>query len=137
MGIDRIGKKGPPTPPPPGDLGGPSAPKEAGRTFQVRPSTESADPTATGAARSAGGAGGAEGVAATRTALERLRAGEIDANGYLDSKVNEATAHLQKLPPAELESIRTALRERLSSDPALADLFRTATGQAAPSLRDD
>jgi len=114
------------------------SPGEVGRTFPVRPGTEPADPTATtGATGGARGAGRADAVSAPRTALERLRAGEIEPNGYLDLKVNEATAHLQKLPLAELESIRTALRERLSADPALADLFRTATGQAAPPPRDD
>jgi hypothetical protein len=82
-------------------------------------------------------AGAADAVAGPRTALERLRAGEIDANGYLDQKVDEATAHLRRLPPAELAAIRSALRDRMSSDPALVDLFRTATGQAAPPPRDE
>jgi hypothetical protein len=124
MGIDRTGKKGPPAPPPPKEAGGPTRTSETGRTFEV----SKPPPQAQGAAP-------AEAIG-PRTALDRLRAGEIDANGYLDQKVDEATAHLGKLPPAELDAVRSALRDRLSSDPALADLFRTATGQAAPP-RDD
>jgi hypothetical protein len=130
MGIDRIGKKGPPTPPPSKDIGGPSrsqGPQETGRPFQVSKPTTEAPP----AARAEATAGAAP------SALERLRAGEIDPSGYLDEKVEEATAHLGKLPAVELDAIRSTLRERLSGDPALVDLFRTATGQAAPPPRDD
>jgi hypothetical protein len=76
-------------------------------------------------------------VAPARTALERLRAGEIDASQYVDAKVEEATAHLQSLPAVELEAIRKALRERLTTDPALVDLVRGATGQVIPPPRDD
>jgi hypothetical protein len=65
-------------------------------------------------------------------ALERLRAGELDLHGYVDAKVQEATAHLAALPPVELENIRSALRERLASDPTLSDLLLTATGEALP-----
>jgi hypothetical protein len=126
MGIDRIDKKGPPPQPPSKEIGGPTRSSETGRPFEVsRPAPQ------------AEGAAPAEAVTGPRTALERLRAGEIDANGYLDQKVDEATAHLGKLPPAELDAIRSALRDRLSNDPALVDLFRTATGQAAPPPRDD
>jgi hypothetical protein len=126
MGIDRIDKKGPPAPPPSKEIGGPARSPETGRTFEVaRPA-----PQAQGAAPT-------DSVAVQRTPLERLRAGEIDANGYLDEKVDEATTHLGKLPPAELEAIKSALRDRLSSDPALVDLFRTATGQAVPPPRDE
>jgi hypothetical protein len=66
-----------------------------------------------------------------------LRAGEIDARQYLDAKVEEATAHLQGLPAVELEAIQKALRERLTTDPALLDLVRGATGQEIPPSRDD
>jgi hypothetical protein len=129
MGIDRIGKKGPPVAPPSKDVGGPSrshGSQEAGRTFQVSKPTAEAPATAP-----------TESAAATLSPLERLRAGEIDANGYIDAKVNEATAHLGTLPAAELDAIRSTLRERLSGDPTLADLFRTVTGQAAPPPQDD
>lgn len=126
MGIDGIGKKGPPTPPPRQGVGGASRPQEAGRAFQV--SEPAAEPPA---------AGRAEAVPAPRTALERLRAGEIDASGYVNQKVEEATVHLQKLPAAELDALRHSLRERLNADPALVDLVRMATGGPAPPTRDD
>jgi hypothetical protein len=113
MGIDSIGKKGPPVPPMPGEVGGPARSTGASRPFEV----------SKGALAAEAGA-----VEAPRTALERLRAGEIDVNGYVDIKVHEATAHLAVLPPAQLEEVRAALRERMASDPALVDLVRTATG---------
>lgn len=129
MGIDGIGKKGPPSPPaqtPPDTVGGTSRPEEAGRSFQVsKPSPQPSRAEQAGA------------VAPTRTALERLRAGEIDARQYVDAKVGEATAHLQGLPAVELEAIQKALRERLATDPALVDLVRGATGQEIPPSRDD
>jgi hypothetical protein len=130
MGIDRIGKKGPPTPPPSREIGGPSRSQETGRPFQVTQPKPEASPVA-------GTEAPAPIATVVRTPLDRLRAGEIDASGYIDQKVEEATAHLGKLPPVELEAIRSTLRERLSSDPALVDLFRTATGQPAPPPRDD
>ena len=129
MGIDGIGKKGPPSPPaqaPPGTVGGTSRPHEAGRPFQVSKSP----PEPLRAQHS-------DAVAPARTALERLRAGEIDAKQYVDAKVGEATAHLQGLPAVELEAIREALRERLTTDPALVDLVRGATGQEIPPSQDD
>ena len=50
-------------------------------------------------------------------ALERLRAGEIDLDGYLDLKVNEATAHLHGLGTTELEGVRALLRDRNRARP--------------------
>jgi hypothetical protein len=129
MGIDGIGKKGPPTPPaqtPPGTVGGASRPQETSRPFAVSQPSPGA-PRAEHAGE----------VAPARTALERLRAGEIDASQYVDAKVGEATAHLHGLPPVELEAIRKTLRERLTTDPALVDLVRGATGQVIPPSRDD
>jgi hypothetical protein len=118
MGIDRIGKNGPPAAAP--EVGG-SAARPAGQAFQV---SEAGTPKAVGAT----------GVDPTRSAgpLERLRAGEVDLGGYVDLKVHEATAHLSSLPPVELEKIRSALREKLASDPELVDLLRTATGEVLP-----
>jgi hypothetical protein len=113
MGIDSIGKKGPPVPPAGGEVGGPARSRETGRPFEV------GKPAATAPAG---------GVEASRTALERLRAGEIDVNGYVDMKVHEATAHLGALPPDRLAEVRAALRERMAADPALVDLVRKATG---------
>jgi hypothetical protein len=124
MGIDRIGK-GPPTLPPPKDAGGASRPTEAGSPFGAPKPGAAAGPVRTGA------------VEGGRTALDRLRAGELDVKGYLDTKVDEATAHLGKLPPVEMEAIRSALRERLSSDPTLQELARTATGRVPQPPQDE
>lgn len=122
MGIDSIGKKGPPTPPPPADVKGPARPSEAIRPFEV---SRSAPPPQAGA------------VEAPRTAMERLRAGEVDVNGYVDLKVHEATAHLGALPPGELDQIRSALRDRLATDPGLVELVRKATGTVPQPPADD
>ncbi len=126
MGIDGIGSKGPPAVPPP-QVGtqAPARAPEAGRTFEVPRSPGSAPPA------------DAAPIEAPRGALERLRAGEIDANGYVDAKVQEATAHLGVLPPARLEEIRAALRDRMTSDPALAELLRTAVGHVPVPPSDD
>jgi hypothetical protein len=122
MGIDGIGKKGPPTLPSPADVQGPARAPEATRPFEV---------SKAGAAPQAGA------VEAPRTAMERLRAGEIDVNGYVEVKVHEATAHLAALPPAELEQLKSALRDRLGSDPGLVELVRKATGAIPQPPPDD
>jgi len=122
MGIDSIGKKGPPTPPSPADIQGPARAPEATRPFEVSKTTPAPQAGA---------------VEAPRTAMERLRAGEIDVNGYVEVKVHEATAHLAALPPAELEQLRSALRDRLGSDPGLVELVRKATGAVPRPPPDD
>jgi len=122
MSIDRIGKKGPPTPPPSGDVKSSAYPPQATRTFEA----SKAEP-----AIQAGP------VEAPRAALERLRAGEIDLNGYVDMKVHEATLHLAALPAGELEKLRSALRDRLAGDPGLVELVRKATGAMPWPQSDD
>ncbi len=123
MGIDGIGKKGPATPPSPaGDVKGPARAPEATRPFEV----SKAAPAPQAAA-----------VEAPRTAMERLRAGEIDVHGYVEAKVHEATAHLAALPPSQLEGIRSALRDRMGSDPGLVELVRKATGAVPPPPPDE
>jgi hypothetical protein len=131
MGIDRIGKNGPSVPAP--EVGG-SAARPVGPAFQVPPATAPTpaattqlDPGAATPVHPTGVAG-----AAGAAPLERLRAGDLDLGGYVDAKVHEATAHLSALPPVELEKIRSALRERLASDPTLIDLLHTATGETLP-----
>lgn len=126
MGIDGIGGKPPPVSPP-GATSGPGGvarPTEATRPFEVSRPAQATAPTGTAP------------VEAVRGPLERLRAGEIDLDGYLDAKVHEATAHLGPLPAPALENVRSALRDRLASDPTLVDLVRTATGKT-PSLPED
>ena len=122
MGIDSIGKKGPPVPPPAPDAKGAVRPTEAARPFEIPGSSSVAQ--------------GAP-VEAPRTALDRFRAGEIDVKGYVDIKVDEATAHLRGLPPADLEHVRASLRDRLATDPGLVDLVRTATGSVPPMPTDE
>jgi hypothetical protein len=115
MGIDGIGKKGPPAPPPVEKIGSGRV-AETGRPFEVS-APRAAPPTPLAAA-----------TEPPRTPLERWRAGEVDFNGYLDLKVNEATMHLAAMPTSELEALRNALRDRLASDPTLVELTRTVTG---------
>jgi hypothetical protein len=116
MSIDRIGKGGPPAAPPPEKTGG-SRVTGGGPAFEVNAPRPPAPAQAAA-------------IEPPRTALDRWRAGEIDLNAYLDLKVDEATAHLAALPPAELEAIQGALRERIANDPMLVELVRTATGRA-------
>ncbi len=118
MAIDRIGKGGG-TPPGTGGATGPGRAQETGKTFEV-------DKTE----------GAKEAAAAQKTAavsgtspLAELKAGRLSLDGYLDAKVHEATAHLEGMPPAKLETLRSMLRERLASDPTLTELVSQATGQ--------
>jgi hypothetical protein len=111
--VDRIGKGGgvPPTATPDVQQKG-----AVDKPFQVERG-ESAKPT--------------EGVTNVQahSPLARLRAGEIDVHGYIDLKVDEATAGLKGLAPEQLDSIKKTLRDQMATDPALVDLVRTATGQ--------
>ena len=121
MGIDRVGKGAPPVEAP--GLEGAAAPAAPAQPFS--------------------GAGAAAPVSSpgAPTALDRLRAGELTLDGYIESRVDEATAHLVGstpggVAPAALESIRGALRDRITSDPLFVELVQTATGQT-PEPRDD
>jgi hypothetical protein len=133
MGIDRIGKSGAPAPLP--EVGGASPSGPAGPAFHVHaPSSSVGTPAVGGPSVEGASPAGPAAVpldAAVRPvgALDRLRSGEVDLDGYVNLKVDEATAHLSALPSAQLDAIRSALRERISSDPALVDLVRAATGQ--------
>lgn len=122
MGIDRIGK-GSGAPPAAGGAGGTGAPtqaRETGKAFSVdKPEGATAVP----------GTQAADAVHAP-SPLAELKAGRLSLDGYLDAKVNEATAHLEGMPPAKLETLKSMLRERLASDPTLAELVTQATGQA-------
>jgi hypothetical protein len=133
MGIDRIGRTPPPAPDP--EAGGASRPGPTASndsTFRV-PGTQ-----ASGTLPSSDGRGvdPTRAAGAPSTAPERLRSGDVDLQGYVDLKVDEATSHLSALPPAELASIRSALRDRMAADPSLVELLQTATGQP-PLPRDD
>lgn len=123
--VDGIGKGGPKIPPTTGTPTG-GAPKvgETGRTFEVQKPAGSAPVQQTQAA-------------AGPSPIEQLRGGQISLDGYLDLKVNEATAHLKGLTPVQLDAIKNMLRDQLSSDPALADLFKQATGHTPPAPSDE
>ena len=117
MSIDRIGKGG--SPPVGGAATGtPSAgpTAETGKPFEVKRPDASAPAQPTSAV-------------ADTSPLEQLQVGKLDLDGYLNAKLEQATAHLKSVPKVQLEQIRTMLREQLSSDPALADLDKHATGQ--------
>lgn len=62
-------------------------------------------------------------------ALERLKAGEISLDEYLDSQVELATSHLKSsLGPEEFAFIQESLKGDLRTDPSLIELTRRATG---------
>lgn len=68
------------------------------------------------------------GSAAPSALLERLTRGELDINGYLDARVDEAIAPLAaKLPPDRIAWLRGMLREQLVADPVLSERVRQAT----------
>jgi hypothetical protein len=121
MAIDRIGKGG--------GVPEAAAPKDPDATKRAEAPTRSFE------AQPAAHVEQVEKVATTP--LERLRAGEINVEQYLDKKVEEATAHLRGVGDAELEGIRSALRQRLATDPALAALVRRATGAAIAPPKDE
>lgn len=116
MGIDGIGKGGVPPP-------------ATGIDRTTSPSTAEV-----GSAPSEFKVGKAAASEATSVAsLDQVRSGAISVSQYLDLKVNEATSHLAHRMSAEQFSfIRESLREQLSSDPALVDLVKAATGQLPP-----
>ena len=119
MGIDRVGKSGgAPTP----ASGAEDASKATGVSKSFEAHVEDAAGKSVERARGA-----------ASTPLERLRAGEVDVHGYIDLKVEEATAHLQGLNATELDAVRKMLREELAGDPGLAELVRRATGQLPAS----
>lgn len=121
MSIDRIGKGG--APPVVPDAGTVEGSKGVEKAFSVeRPAAAQATEAA--------------GPVDASSPLARLRAGEIDVNGYADLKVEEATKGLKGLSASELGDIRSLLKEQLVSDPGLVDLVRTATGKV-PSAAED
>ncbi|MDB4943670.1 MAG: hypothetical protein JWP97_3204 [Labilithrix sp.] len=129
MAIDRIGKGGgipqaPDTGAPGTDkAGGASAPFKVERTERAAQTHGSEGPGRTDATAAAS-------PATPATPLARLRAGEVDVNGYVDLKVDEATKNLKGLSPAEVGDIKNVLRDQMRSDPGLSDLVREATGKS-------
>ncbi|HVH48129.1 MAG TPA: hypothetical protein VM925_37605 [Labilithrix sp.] len=117
MGIDGIGKGGPPKAPETSGSGPLEKTGSVEKTFSVD------RPDATTRAQ------GPQALDAT-SPLARLRAGEIGADAYLDLKAEDATKGLEGLSPAELDDIKKVLRDQMTTDPELVDLVRMITGQA-------
>ena len=137
MGIDRIGKGGAP-PATPETQGSGSVEKKGGveKTFSVE-RTEAPKQPAEVAATGAAARPHEMGVETDRmSALARLRAGEIDVNGYVDLRGDEATKGLEGLSAAELDDIKKVLRDQMATDPALTDLVGMATGKT-PDVPED
>lgn len=114
MGIDKIGKKG--------GVEDASSIGNADGPGAVEKSFAEVHAEKTGAAQGTTGAGAA-------SPLERLRAGEIDVDGYVDARIDEATRGLRGLSESQLGSIRAVLREQMITDPSLTDLVQKATGR--------
>jgi hypothetical protein len=113
MAVDGIGSGGRPVP----DVGGGEVDAAHGADVANEVTAGSA------AERSAGSA-----------LLDQLKRGEIDLDGYIDAQVNAATTHVQgSLQAAQLDFIREALREQITTDPVLMELVRRATGSTPPS----
>lgn len=125
-GIDGIGKRGGNT------LAQPDAAVGTGNTGKTGEPATSFREVSAGSRANAPSAAEAPAQVNDASALEQLRAGNVDVNGYLDLKVDEATRSLAGLPKSELDAIRQALRAQLSSDPGLADLVQKATGAMPP-----
>ena len=119
MAIDRIGKGG--APPPTPETGGADKAHKTGATDK----SFQAELHKGEATKHAGQVDPTSGP----TPLQKLRAGEVDVNGYIDLKVDEATKHLDGLSPHEIDEIKKVLRDQMATDPGLVDLARTATGQ--------
>ena len=115
MGIDGIGKVGGPGPIAPPTAGGidhASGPEE----FSLQRTEKALDVEAA-------------------SPLDQLRAGEIDVDGYLDARVEQATSHLvDRLDQEKLAFIRSSLRTQLEQDPALIELVKRATGAAGAAF---
>ena len=115
MGIDGIGKGGAPAP----------------ATGIDRATSSSPDVGSTSADFKVGKAAASEATAPA--SLDQVRSGALSIAQYLDIKVHEATSHLtDRLSAEQISFIRNSLREQLSTDPALVDLVKAATGHLPP-----
>ena len=62
----------------------------------------------------------------------KLRAGEIDLNGYYDATVELGLAHLRnRMTPEQLEVVRERMREEVETNPILVKMVRDAVGELA------
>lgn len=103
-----------------------------------KPGADAPTPGASGAGSSEGfqdrleaSTSGAEVGKVGSSALERLHAGELSVDEYLDLQVEQAVVHLQgRLPEDQLSFVRESLRAQLSEDPVLVELVRQTVGSA-------
>ncbi len=112
MGIDGIGGGRPPIGPP----GGTGPTQKSGEGFSLERGGASAKADATQQAGSTAD-------------LERLQAGEISADDYLQTRADKAVAHLKSvLPQDQLEIVKEQLVHQMKQDPSVASLVQRATG---------
>lgn len=116
MGIDGIGGGRPPIGPAGGGMGPTRTNQTSGESFSV---DRSASSTKTGAA---------EKINSTAD-LERLQSGEISLDDYLQTRADQAVAHLESVVPAEqLDLIKEQLVNQMKQDPSVAVLVQRVTG---------
>lgn len=103
MGIDRIGRRTPPTSPEVSSVPGakPSSGFRVNETQEVK-KTEGTDPIA------------------------RVRSGALDRAGYVQTRIEEATGHLDGLPSGVVDVVRSTLRQMCETDPRLSGLVDLA-----------
>jgi len=103
MGIDRIGRRTPPTSPEVSSVPGgkPSSNFRVNETQEVK-KTEEAGPIA------------------------RVGAGALDRAGYVKARIDEATSHLDGLPAGTVDTVRSVLRQMCETDPRLSGLVDLA-----------
>jgi len=113
MAIDGIGK--PPISGTPNSVGSPDGTGASSRTeFSLRSAAGSAGASPTGHV--------------DNSLVDRLQSGELTRDQYLDIRADQAVHHLVgQLPTDQIETIRSTLREQLSTDPLLVTLVRRAT----------
>jgi len=86
---------------------------------------------AAGNLRSVPGAAASETKSESSALFARFERGEIGVSEYLDARASEAVAPYEgKLSADRLAWLRGMLRERLETDPVLAERVRQATGGA-------
>ena len=109
MGIDGIGRSGPPI--------SPTGVGEAGGASKI--GKESSVEAPESAAAAEGG-----------SPLDKLQRGELSLDEYIDTQLQQATQHLNGVvTPQQLRTIQNVLREELSTDPALQEMVLRATGK--------